>query len=108
MVNDIGDLLMGPANGGDAADQLGRLFMTFKGYGETIRQLRDDLKDNPIVKFLGNISPYALDALKWSIGFALLAGTIRKLASALMFLSGATALIGALKTLRNMAGLSVE
>lgn len=102
-VEGLGDLLFGEVDGSGAADQLGRVFADFERYGKAIKQFGEDIKDNPIVKFFGDLSPYYLDALKWSIGFALVAGAIRKLAGAMMLLSGASTILAAIKGIGGVA-----
>ncbi|WP_272788661.1 MULTISPECIES: phage tail tape measure protein [unclassified Shinella] len=104
MVKDLGDLLFGEVDGDGAADKLGRIFKEFEGYGQSIRQFKKDLEDNPLVQFFEDLSPYYLEVLKWSIGFALVAGAIRKLAAAFWLLSGASTVFGAVKTIGGLAG----
>lgn len=99
----IRDLIFGAENASAAADKYGRLFGQFQEYGRSIRKFGEDVANNPIVKFFADLSPYYLEALKWSIGFMLVAGAIRKLASALWFLSGASTIVGALKALGGVA-----
>ncbi|WP_439616677.1 phage tail tape measure protein [Shinella sp.] len=103
-IESLGDLLFGKVDGEGSADRLGRVFKQFEGYGESIRQMKKDFEDNPIVKFFSDLSPYYLDVLKWTIGFALVAGAIRKLAGALWLLSGASTVFGAIKALAGIAG----
>lgn len=98
-IEGLGDLLFGEVDGDGAADKLGRIFEQFEGYGASIRQFGRDIKDNPIVKFFGDLSPYYFEVLKWSIGFAVVAAAVRKLASAMMLLSGASTVLAALKGL---------
>ncbi len=103
VIRDLGDLLFGKEDPSGAADRLGGIFKKFEGYGQSVRQFKKDLDENPIVKFFKDLSPYYLEALKWSIGFMLVAGAIRTLASALWFLSGASTIVGALKALGGVA-----
>lgn len=98
-IEGLGDLLFGEVDGDGAADKLGRIFKQFEGYGASIRQFKKDLDDNPIVQFFADLSPYYLEVLKWTIGFALVSGAIRKLAGALWLLSGASTVLAALKGL---------
>jgi len=104
-INDLGDLLFGAQDGGSAADNLGKIFVKFKEYGASIRELSDAIRDNPIVKFLGQIAPYGVKLAVASVGFGLFAGAIRKLGGALMFLSGASAGLAILKQLMKLGGL---
>jgi TP901 family phage tail tape measure protein len=101
----LGDMLFGAADGSAAADKIGRVFVQFKEWGISIRELNDAIKANPIAQFLADLAPYAGQFIVWSIGIGLLAGTIRKLAAAVMFLSGASAAIGVIKTLGGLAGI---
>lgn len=101
-INDLGDLLFGEANGSEAADKLGRIFANFRKWGEDVRYFTDAVAANPIAKFFADMAPYGFKLMLWSTGILMLAGTIRKLAAALMFLSGASAVLGILKTLKGL------
>jgi len=102
VIADLGDLLFGKVDG-SAGDQLGRLFMQAKEWGQTVRELNAALKDNPIVQFMADLAPYGLQIMVWGVGIAFLAGTIRKLAAALMFLSGASTIVAAVKAVGSIA-----
>lgn len=95
----VRDFIFGAEDADGAADKYGRLFGQFQEYGKSLREFGKEIRDNPVVKFLSDLSPYYLEALKWTIGFALVAGAIRKLAGAMMLLSGASTILGALKGL---------
>lgn len=96
----FGDMLFGPiADGSKAADEMGRLFADFREWGKAVREFADATSNNPVVKFLGEISGYGFSLAVAGAGFAIIAGAIRKLAGALYLLSGAKAAIGILKTL---------
>lgn len=97
------DLIFGAEDAAGAADKYGRLFGQFQDYGKSIREFGKDVADNPIVKFLSDLSPWYIEALKWSIGFVLVAGAIRKLASAMMLLSGASTILTAIKGIGGVA-----
>lgn len=105
VIEDLGDLLFGKVDGSGAADQLGRIFMKFQSWGKSIRQLRDDLADNPIVKFFADLAPYGFKIMLWGMGIAMLAATIRKLAAAMMLLSGASTILAALKAVGSIAAI---
>ena len=105
MMNELGDLFFGKIDGSGAADRLGRIFMEFKSWGQSVRELNAALQDNPIAQFFGDLAPYGFHALKWSIGIMLVAGAVRKLASALFFLSGASTIVGALKVVKGLGGI---
>lgn len=104
-INELGDLFFGEADGSAAADKIGRIFMKFKQWGADIREFSAAVAANPIAQFFAQMAPYGFQIMLWSTGILMLAGTIRKLASALMFLSGASAIIGALKTVGAIAAL---
>ncbi|MDG4670881.1 phage tail tape measure protein [Shinella sp. 838] len=99
----IRDFIFGAEDAAGAADKYGRLFGQFQEYGKAVREFGKEIKDNPVVKFLSDLSPYYIDALKWSVGFLAVSAGIRKLASALWFLSGASTIVGALKALGGVA-----
>jgi TP901 family phage tail tape measure protein len=96
-MNDLGDLLLGPVDP-NAADRIGAIFMRAKEWGASIRELNDAIKENPIAKFFAEMSGYGFQLFAWGLGISMLAGTIRKLASALFLLSGAGAIASVLKT----------
>lgn len=99
----IRDVIFGAENASAAADKYGRLFGQFQEYGRSIRQFGEDIAKNPIVQFFKDLSPYYLEALKWSLGFVLVAGAIRKLASAMMLLSGASTILSAVRGIGGVA-----
>ncbi|MEW7890917.1 phage tail sheath family protein [Agrobacterium fabrum] len=103
-MNDLGDLLLGPVDP-NAADRIGAIFMRAKEWGASIRELNDAIKDNPIAKFFAEMSGYGFQLFAWGMGISMLAGTIRKLAAALFVLSGASTLLGALKTVGSIAAI---
>jgi TP901 family phage tail tape measure protein len=105
VIDDIKELLFGVVDGSAAADETGRIFMKFKEWGASVRELTSAIANNPIAKFFGELAPYGFQIMLWSVGIMALAGTIRKLAMALMFLSGASAIIGAMKTVGAIANL---
>jgi TP901 family phage tail tape measure protein len=106
LMNDLGDLLFGNADGADAADQLGRVFAKFKEWGASVRELSAAIRDNPIAQFLAELAPYGFKLMLYGVGIAFLAGTITKLAKALMFLSGASTILGAIKAVKSIADIA--
>lgn len=104
-INAIGDLLFGKADGSGAADQLGRLFEQFRRGGAVIREFWQANKDNPIVKFLGEVSGYGFSLFVASAGIAMVAGAVSKLARAMWLLSGASAAVSIIKSLAKLGGL---
>jgi TP901 family phage tail tape measure protein len=99
MVNDIAKLLLGAPDGAKAADDLGRIFMRFKEYGAAVREFSAAIRDNPIAQFLGEMSGYGFKLMLAAVGIGILAGSISKLAKAMLFLSGASTAWGILKGL---------
>jgi TP901 family phage tail tape measure protein len=104
LVNDISDLMLGPVDG-NAGENLGRFFMKAREWGASIRELSDAIRENPFAQFFAEMSGYGFKLMLWGAGIAFLAGTVRKLASAMLLLSGASTLIGALKTIGSIAAL---
>lgn len=105
LVNDLGDLLFGEADGSAAADKIGRIFMKFKEWGASIREFSAAVANNPLAQFFAQLAPYGFQLMLWSTGILMLAGTIRKLAAALMFLSGASTILAALKAVGSIAAI---
>jgi TP901 family phage tail tape measure protein len=101
----IGDFLFGEVDGDGAADKLGSIFKKFEGYGESIRQMKKDFEENPIVKFFGEIGAQGFKLMLAAVGIGIVAGAIMKLARALAFLSGITTAIGLLKTVGKIGGI---
>lgn len=104
-INDIGDLLFGKADGSASADQLGRIFAKFKEYGASVRELSDAIRNNPIAQFLGELGGQGFKLMAAAVGIGILAGAVRKLAAALLFLSGATTALSIIKTLGKIGGI---
>lgn len=104
VIEDLGDLLLGPADGSAAADELGRIFMRFKEWGGYVRSLKEDLAENPIAQFLGELGGHGFKLMLYGVGFSILAGSIMKLGRALMFLSGISTAAGILKTIAEVQG----
>lgn len=105
VIEDLGDLLFGKVDGSGAADQLGRIFMRFQSWGQSIRKLRDDLADNPLVKFFSDLAGYGFKLFLWGAGISMLASTITGLARALFMLSGASTILAALKAIGGIADI---
>lgn len=99
----IRDFIFGAEDASAAADKYGRLFGQFQEYGRSIKQFGEDVRNNPVVKFLEDLAPYYWDVLKWSVGFALVSAAIRKLAGAMMLLSGASTILSAIKGIGGVA-----
>lgn len=96
------DFIFGVEDGSSAADKAGRIFKQFREYGDDVRHLTDAISNNPLAKMFKDIAPYGLQLVGWSIGISMLAGTIRKLAGALYFLSGASTIVGALQAIKGI------
>ncbi len=104
-IDAMGDLLLGPADGSGAADKLGRIFAKFKEWGADVREFNAALQDSAIGRFLGEVGGYGFKLMLASVAFGILAGSVRKLASALLFLSGASTAIGIIKTLGKVGSI---
>jgi TP901 family phage tail tape measure protein len=104
LVNDMSDLMLGPVDP-NAGENLGRFFMKAKEWGSSIRELTDAIRENPIARFFAEMSGHGLKLVMWGAGIAFLAGTVRKLASAMFLLSGASTLFSMLKGVGTLASL---
>nr|WP_246451492.1 phage tail tape measure protein [Rhizobium paranaense] len=104
LVNDVSDLMLGKVDP-NAGENLGRFFMKAKEWGASIRELTDAIRENPIATFFAEMAGYGFKLMLWGAGFAFLAGTVRKLATAMFLLSGASTLLGALKTVGSIAAI---
>ncbi|MGC4389620.1 phage tail tape measure protein [Agrobacterium sp. M50-1] len=102
LTEDLGDLLFGKIDP-NAADRIGSIFVQAKEWGASIRELNDAIKDNPLAKFLAEMSGYGFQLFLYASGIAMLAGTVRKLAGALMLLSGASTALSILKTIGTLS-----
>ncbi|WP_421424151.1 phage tail tape measure protein [Agrobacterium rosae] len=98
LTEDLGDLLFGPIDA-NAADRIGSIFIQAKEWGASIRELSDAVENNPIAKFLGEMSGFGFKLFAYGAGIAFLAGTVRKLAGAMMLLSGASTAVSVIKAL---------
>lgn len=104
VIEDLGDLLFGKVDA-TAGDHLGRIFAKSKEWGQNIRDLSAAIKENPIAQFFGQLSGYGFEVFKWSLGITAVAVAVRGLAKALWLLSGASAIVGAFKVVKGLAGL---
>ncbi|WP_296077782.1 phage tail tape measure protein [uncultured Agrobacterium sp.] len=103
LVNDLGDFFVGPVDP-NAADKIGSIFMQAREWGASIRELNDAIEQNPMAKFMAEMSGYGFKFFLYATGIAMLAGTVRKLAKALMLLSGAGAAVSILKEIGKATG----
>lgn len=104
VIDGLGDLIFGKIDP-EAGDKIGRIFMEAKQWGVAIRDLNEAIKENPIAQFFADIAPYGFQIMLWGAGLAMLAGTIRSLASAMMLLSGASTILAALRAAGTIAGI---
>ncbi|EYR81888.1 phage tail tape measure protein [Shinella sp. DD12] len=104
-IEGLGDLLFGEVDGEGAADKLGRIFKQFEGYGQSVREFSAAIRDNPVAQFLGEIGAQGFKLMAASVGIALVAGAVMKLARAVAFLTGITTAIGLLKTFGKIGGI---
>jgi TP901 family phage tail tape measure protein len=115
MINDIGDLLLGPADGSKSADELGRIFAMFKGWGEDIKWFGDQvdaaitkveeafkMKPGTIKETLGEIAGWGFTFGAGSIGISMMAGAVMALGRAMAVLSGASLLLGGVKGINSL------
>jgi len=105
VIRDLGDLLFGKEDPSGAADRLGGVFAKFEGYGKSVRELSDAIRENPIAQFLGDLAGPGLKLALAAGGIALAASAISKLARAILFLTGITTAIGILKTIGKVGGI---
>lgn len=103
-IHDLSDLLFGKADGSAAADALGLIGRKFEDLGRQVRSFSEAVADNPIAQFLGSLGGYGFQLMLATLGIGLVAGAIRKLASALLFLSGAKAAVSILRTVADVGG----
>lgn len=106
MMKQLEELFFGKVDGSAAADQMGRIFKQFKDWGTWVRELSSAIAENPIARFFAGLAPYGFQIMLWGAGIAFLAGTVRKLAAALMLLSGASTILATLKALKGLAGIA--
>lgn len=104
-IEGLGDLLFGEVDGDGAADKLGRIFKQFEGYGQSVRDFSAAIRDNPVAQFLGEIGAQGFKLMAASVGIALVAGAVMKLARAVAFLTGITTAIGIIKSLGSIGGI---
>lgn len=108
MIEDLGDLLFGKVDGDGAADAIGRVFMQAKEWGASVRELSDAIRDNPIAQFFGEMAGQGFKLMAASVGIAIFAGALMKVARAIAFLTGITTAIGILKAAGKVGGLLGE
>lgn len=106
MMKQLEELFFGKVDGSAAADQMGRIFKQFKDWGTWVRELSSAIAENPIARFFADLAPYGFQIMLWGAGIAFLAGTVRKLAAALMLLSGASTILATLKALKGLASIA--
>lgn len=103
-MKEVRDFLFGLEDGGKAADQYGLIFKRFHEWGAAVRDFTESVKDNPLVKFLGEMAGQGFKLMLAATGIGLLAGAVGKLARAMWVLSGASAAVGILKALTGLGG----
>lgn len=105
VIKSIRDFIFGAEDASAAADKYGRLFGQFQEYGKAIREFGDAIRENPVAQFLGEIGAQGFKLMAASVGIALVAGAVMKLARAVAFLTGITTAIGLLKTFGKIGGI---
>src|SRR5690606_32055076 len=56
VVDDLADLFLGKVDPSEGADRLGQLFVKMEGWGKTVREFNDAIRDSPVAQFLGEIA----------------------------------------------------
>lgn len=103
-MKEIREFLFGVADGSKAADQYGLIFKRFHDWGRSVREFTDSVKDNPLVKFLGEMAGHGFKLMLATVGISMLAGAVGKLARAMWLLSGASTAVSILKLLGSVGG----
>jgi len=87
--------------------ELAKLSNRFREIGRNVRQFANDVADNPIARFLAEMSGHGFKLMLASAGIGMLASAIWKLGKAAAFLSGLTAAVGIVKGLTKVGGALV-
>ncbi len=103
-MKEVRDFLFGLDDGGKAADEYGLIFKRFHEWGSAVRDFSDAVKDNPVVKFLGEMAGQGFKLMLAATGIGLLAGAVGKLGRAMWMLSGAGLAVGILKSVAGIGG----
>lgn len=117
LVEDLGDLLLGADETGDAADKIGRIFANFQQFGQSVKRLSDDvgsavgkfekffnLKPGKAGETIAEIAGWGATLGAASIGIGLAASAISALGRALWVLSGGALVVGGAKGLAKLFG----
>lgn len=104
MMSELRDFIFGVEDGSAAADQYGLIFKRFHEWGAAVRDFSDAVKDNPVVKFLGEMAGQGFKLMLAATGIGLLAGAVGKLGRAMWMLSGAGLAVGILKSVAGIGG----
>ncbi|MBI1620800.1 phage tail tape measure protein [Aquamicrobium zhengzhouense] len=108
MIADLGDLLFGKVDPSEGADRLGQLFVKMERWGKTVREFNDAVRDSSVAQFLGEIAGQGFKLFLAAAGFTMLAGALRKVAKAMLLLSGASAAIAIIKSLAGIGGAMLK
>jgi TP901 family phage tail tape measure protein len=82
-----------------AGERLGRLFEKMRRWGDSVRQFATAVAENPVAKFVGEMSGYGFKLAVASVALSTLAGALMRLGKAAMFLSGLSAAIAVVRGL---------
>lgn len=104
ITKDLEEFFFGVKNGSSAADQAGRIFMKFKEWGAAVREFTDAIKNNPIGKFLVDISGSALKYVVAAGAISMLATSLLSLARGAAALTGITSAVGIIKAIAGATG----
>jgi TP901 family phage tail tape measure protein len=110
MMNDLGDMLFGEKFQGALSDVdervvgLARLSNRFREIGANVKEFAQSVADNPITKFLGELSGGGFSFMVAATGITILASAIGKLARAALFLTGITTAVSLIKGIAKVGG----
>lgn len=94
----------GPKQVDERVSQLAGLSNRFREIGKNVRQFAEDVANNPVAKFLGELAGHGFKLMLASAGIGMLASALWKLGKAAAFLSGLTAVAGIVKGLAKVGG----
>lgn len=88
----------------ERVNEIARISNRFREIGRNFRQFAEDVANNPIGRFVGQMSGYGFQLMIAATGISLLAGAVGKLARAMWILSGAGAAVGIIKMMAGVGG----
>lgn len=99
IAKDLEQFFFGVKDGSAAADELGRIFVKFKEWGANVRWFAEAIKNNPIGKFLIEVTGSTIKYFLAAAAIGAVATSMMKLARAASRLSGLTSAIEVVKAL---------